>query len=287
MLQSKAVAGDTALDVLDTAMRVGGGAAFRKDIGIERHFRDARASAVMAPDARRAAATSSAAPCAACRCSGEERPMSTRPFTLGAVAYDPKVVTIWEGFTDWFADHDFAFDYVLFSNYEAQAEAHLAGAVDVTWDSPAGLGAHPPARRRGRAAAPAPWRCATPTRTSPRSSWCAPTATIADVAGLAGRTVATGALDSPQATLLPLAHLAERGLDPASAFAVQRFDVMVGKHGDHVGGERDAVAALVGGSADAACVIDGNQLAFAQRGHDRRRTRCASSPAPRRTTTAR
>lgn len=31
------------------AMRVGGGAAFRKDIGVERHFRDARASAVMAP----------------------------------------------------------------------------------------------------------------------------------------------------------------------------------------------------------------------------------------------
>ena len=49
MLQSKAVAGTAAIDVLDTAMRVGGGAAFRKDIGIERHFRDARASAVMAP----------------------------------------------------------------------------------------------------------------------------------------------------------------------------------------------------------------------------------------------
>lgn len=49
MLQSKAVAGAAALEVLDIAMRVGGGAAFRKDIGIERHFRDARASAVMAP----------------------------------------------------------------------------------------------------------------------------------------------------------------------------------------------------------------------------------------------
>jgi alkylation response protein AidB-like acyl-CoA dehydrogenase len=49
MLQSKAVAGDTAIAVTDAAMRLGGGAAFRKDIGIERHFRDARASAVMAP----------------------------------------------------------------------------------------------------------------------------------------------------------------------------------------------------------------------------------------------
>jgi alkylation response protein AidB-like acyl-CoA dehydrogenase len=49
MLQSKHVAGDSAIAVLDRAMRVGGGAAFRKDIGIERHFRDARAAAVMAP----------------------------------------------------------------------------------------------------------------------------------------------------------------------------------------------------------------------------------------------
>ncbi len=49
MLQSKAVAGEAALDVLDIAMRVGGGAAFRKDIGLERHFRDARASVAMAP----------------------------------------------------------------------------------------------------------------------------------------------------------------------------------------------------------------------------------------------
>ncbi len=49
MLQSKAVAGEAAVDVLDVAMRVGGGAAFRKDIGLERHFRDARASVAMAP----------------------------------------------------------------------------------------------------------------------------------------------------------------------------------------------------------------------------------------------
>jgi isovaleryl-CoA dehydrogenase len=49
MLQSKAVAGEAALEVLDLAMRVGGGAAFRRDVAIERRFRDARASAVMAP----------------------------------------------------------------------------------------------------------------------------------------------------------------------------------------------------------------------------------------------
>ena len=61
---------------------------------------------------------------------------TSRPFTLGAVAYDPKVVTIWEGFKDWFASHGFRFDFVLYSSYEAQVEAHMAGHVDVTWDSP-------------------------------------------------------------------------------------------------------------------------------------------------------
>jgi alkylation response protein AidB-like acyl-CoA dehydrogenase len=49
MLQSKAVAAEAALEVTNEAMRIGGGAAFRKDIGVERHFRDARAASVMAP----------------------------------------------------------------------------------------------------------------------------------------------------------------------------------------------------------------------------------------------
>jgi alkylation response protein AidB-like acyl-CoA dehydrogenase len=49
VLEVKAAAGETALDVTDTAMRVCGGAAFRKEAGIERLFRDARAASVMAP----------------------------------------------------------------------------------------------------------------------------------------------------------------------------------------------------------------------------------------------
>ena len=46
---SKASAGETANEVLDTAMRVCGGFAFRKDVGVERYFRDSRAAGVMAP----------------------------------------------------------------------------------------------------------------------------------------------------------------------------------------------------------------------------------------------
>ena len=42
-------AGETALEVTDLAMRVCGGAAYRKDVGVDRSFRDARAASVMAP----------------------------------------------------------------------------------------------------------------------------------------------------------------------------------------------------------------------------------------------
>jgi alkylation response protein AidB-like acyl-CoA dehydrogenase len=49
VLETKAAAGETAIEVTSTAMRVCGGAAFSKHVGIERLFRDAHAGAVMAP----------------------------------------------------------------------------------------------------------------------------------------------------------------------------------------------------------------------------------------------
>ena len=55
---------------------------------------------------------------------------------IGAVAYDPKVVTIWEGFKAYFHDRGVETDYVLYSTYDAQVDANLSGEVDVAWNSP-------------------------------------------------------------------------------------------------------------------------------------------------------
>ena len=49
VLEIKAAAGEAATEVTDLAMRVCGGAAFRKEVGVERRFRDARAATIMAP----------------------------------------------------------------------------------------------------------------------------------------------------------------------------------------------------------------------------------------------
>jgi alkylation response protein AidB-like acyl-CoA dehydrogenase len=49
VLETKAAAGEVAIDVTSMAMRVCGGTAFSKHMAIERLFRDAHACAVMAP----------------------------------------------------------------------------------------------------------------------------------------------------------------------------------------------------------------------------------------------
>jgi len=184
---------------------------------------------------------------------------------LAAVAYDPKVVTIWDGFLQWFRARGLPFDYVLYHNYERQVAQHFAGACHVAWNSPlAWLQAQRLARARGRSARAIAMRDTDQDLTSVvvvRAD-----GPIRTVANLPGKRVGVGAADSPQATMIPLQHLAEQGLVADRDFAVQRFDVLVGKHGDHVGGERDAAKALLAGKVDAACMIDGNHLAFAQDG---------------------
>ncbi len=188
--------------------------------------------------------------------------MPTRPLVLGAVAYDPKVVTIWDGFKVFFEQHGLAFDYRLFSNYEAQVEAHLKGEVDVTWNSPlAWLQTERAAGKQGRRASAVAMRDTDRDLTS--LVLVRADGPIRGVGDLKGKKVAVGAADSPQATLIPLLHLADAGLRD---FEVVRHDLLLGKHGDHIGGERDAARALIAGTVDAACVIDGNQLAFAREG---------------------
>jgi alkylation response protein AidB-like acyl-CoA dehydrogenase len=49
VLETKAAAGEIAISVTSAAMRTCGGAAFSKNMSIERLFRDAHSGAVMAP----------------------------------------------------------------------------------------------------------------------------------------------------------------------------------------------------------------------------------------------
>jgi phosphonate transport system substrate-binding protein len=187
--------------------------------------------------------------------------MTDGTFVLGAVAYDAKVVTIWDGFRAWFATRGFDFDYVLYSNYERQVDGHLRGDFHAAWNSPlAWIETVRLARKRGRDASTIAMRDTDRDLTS--VVVVAESSAVASLADLRGKRVGVGAADSPQATLIPLLAFAEAGVE----VEVVRHDVLVGKHGDHIGGERDAVRAMLAGQVDAACIIDGNRVAFAREG---------------------
>jgi ABC-type phosphate/phosphonate transport system substrate-binding protein len=192
-------------------------------------------------------------------------PSSATELILGAVAYDQKVVPIWDGFQQYFRTCGLPFDYVLFSNYERQVEAHLRGHIHVAWNSPlAWLQTERIAARLGRRAEAI---CMRDSDRDLRSVILVRSdGGIEAIADLRDKVVAVGARDSPQATLIPLNHLAEQGLVLDRDFEAHGFDVLVGKHGDHIGGEREAVRALLRGEAAAACILDANHLAFAREG---------------------
>ena len=186
-------------------------------------------------------------------------------FLLGAVAYDPKVVTIWDGFKDWFDRHGLPFDYILYTHYERQVEAQLRGDVHVAWNSPlAWIQTERLAQRLGRQARAFAMR---DSDRDLRSVVLVRTdSPFRSPGDLAGQKIGVGAGDSPQATLIPLYHLQQAGLRVGQDLTVVRHDRLLGKHGDHIGGERDAVRSLLTGQVAAACILDGNLLQFSAEG---------------------
>jgi phosphonate transport system substrate-binding protein len=184
---------------------------------------------------------------------------------MGAVAYDPKVVTIWDGFRRYFTDRGLPFDFVLYSHYERQVEDLVAGRVDAAWNSPlAWIRTCRLARAAGVGAEAMVMR---DTDRDLRSVIVVRADSgIENLSQLADCTIATGAVDSPQANLLPLSLLRKHDLEAGKNLTVRRFDVGVGLHGDHIGGERDAARALIAGAVDAACMIDANHLLFGREG---------------------
>ena len=66
----------------------------------------------------------------------------SRTIWVGAVAYDPKVVTIWEGMRRYFHEEaHLPVEIVLFQSYETQVEALLSALgdpvprIDIAWNT--------------------------------------------------------------------------------------------------------------------------------------------------------
>jgi ABC-type phosphate/phosphonate transport system substrate-binding protein len=171
---------------------------------------------------------------------------------MGAVAYDPKVVPIWDGIREYITSAGAPMDYVLFSNYEAQVDALLEGFIDIAWNTNlAYVRSH---RRTGGAVRALAMR---DTDVDFASVIVARAdAGIDSLDGLRGRTLALGSRDSGHAAILPIYFLARQGLDWRSDLRLSRFDLDVGKHGDTGASELAVLEAVASGAADGGAVGD-------------------------------
>jgi ABC-type phosphate/phosphonate transport system substrate-binding protein len=184
------------------------------------------------------------------------------PVRVGAVLYDPKVSVIWEVIRDFFESRGAQIDVTFYDTYELQVSALLDGTIQVAWNSPlAWLDAQ---RRSGGTCRAIAMRDTDRDRVS--HIVARKGGPVIAVPDLRSRVIAVGAFDSPQATLIPLGLLRSEGLEPWRDVTVRRFDRLIGKHGDHVGGELDAFHCLRGGEAAACAMLDLNWDAWTRDG---------------------
>jgi len=170
---------------------------------------------------------------------------------LGVVAYDPKVVTIWEGIREHFQDQGVPMDFALFSNYERQVEELLKGHIDIAWNTPL---AHVRIRQRTNGQS-----LSLGMRDSDRDFHAKVIVRrdrgVKSLKDLEGKTLAVGSADSTQARILPLYFLAKEGVD-LNRVNILPFDTDLGKHGDTGTSEIDVLKALHEGRADAGTLGD-------------------------------
>lgn len=181
----------------------------------------------------------------------------TRTIWVGAVAYNPKVVTIWEGMRRYFHDEaHLPVEVLLFQSYEAQVMALLAQPgdplpyIDIAWNTNlAYLQADEWSGHRCRAVAMRDTDLGWMTKIVAVTGGA-----VVALADLKNRTLALGSRDSGHAAILPIHFLEQQGMREGREYRTLRFDSDVGKHGDTGTSEVEVVRAVLDGRADAGAI---------------------------------
>ncbi len=176
---------------------------------------------------------------------------------VGAVAYDPKVVTIWEGMRRYFVEEaKLPVEVILFQSYEAQVQSLLAESndaaprIDIAWNTNlAFLQADERSAHRCRPIAMRDTDLGWMTKIIALSG-----GPVAGLGDLKNRTLALGSRDSGHAAILPVHFLKQQGMAEGRDYRTLRFNSDMGKHGDTGRSETEVIRALLDGRADAGAV---------------------------------
>jgi phosphonate transport system substrate-binding protein len=178
-----------------------------------------------------------------------------RTIWVGAVAYDPKVVSIWEGMRRYFHEEaHLPVEVVLFQSYEAQVSALLADpgapAIDIGWNTNLAY---------LQADAWSDHRCRPIAMRDTDVGWTTKIVAVSggSVAGLddvRNSTLALGSRDSGHAAILPVHFLEGEELIEGRDYNTLRFNSDVGKHGDTGRSEVEVVRAVLDGKAEAGAI---------------------------------
>jgi phosphonate transport system substrate-binding protein len=181
----------------------------------------------------------------------------SRTIWVGAVAYDPKVVTIWEGMRRYFQEEArLPVEVLLFQSYEMQVAALLSQSgdftprIDIAWNTNlAYLQSEKWSEQRCQPIAMRDTDIGWTTKI-----FAVTGGSVTKLADLKNRTLALGSRDSGHSAILPVHFLEREGLVEDKDYRTLRFNTDVGKHGDTGRSEAEVVRAVLDGRADAGAV---------------------------------
>ena len=180
---------------------------------------------------------------------------------LGAVAYDPKVVGIWDIIRDYSNEYGCKLDYVLFSNYERQVDSLLKGHIDIAWNTNvAWIRTLYATNNKAKAIAMRDTDLTWSTKFVVKKD-----SKIKNLEDLKGKKLGVGSADSSQANIMAIYYLNKNGLKikesdinnseiDKESVNIIRYNSDLGKHGDTGKSEWDVLEGLKNGSLDAGTI---------------------------------
>jgi phosphonate transport system substrate-binding protein len=180
---------------------------------------------------------------------GKSTPERQRVVRIGAVAYAPSAVTIFEDIRRYCDRRGMPVDYVLFSHYDALVEALRRGEVDIAWNTPLAHAQYH--RKAGNASQTLVMRdvdCNVRSVLVVRAD-----ASIRTPDDLAGKTLVLGSRQAAEATVLPVHFLRRQGVN-FDRIKIHSLDGKADLRGNPCSSEVHVLAAVKEGKGQAGII---------------------------------